>query len=214
MHDLVPYYYKQIKLHLSLHILLIYLFPRCDASFGSFGMITEEVIPPLLSVEVANAPDEPDSDCVEKQKEQMGMFQTLERLEKSVNALLITKSSGSSSSLQQHLKAIIVKKLINCSICTKLFSNLWNLKTHMRAHTGEKPFSCLQCTKSFSHSFRLRSHLRVHTGDTTFACSVCTKIFGDSQQLQIHLRVYIDENLTPVPSLQSRFLNNLTCRDI
>ncbi len=31
-----------------------------------------------LSVEKANAPDEPDSGCVEKQEEQMGIFQTLE----------------------------------------------------------------------------------------------------------------------------------------
>ncbi len=28
-------------------------------------MMAEEVIPPLLSVEEANAPDEPDSGCVE-----------------------------------------------------------------------------------------------------------------------------------------------------
>ncbi len=34
-------------------------------------MMAEEVIPPLLSVEEANAPDEPDSDCVEKQEKQM-----------------------------------------------------------------------------------------------------------------------------------------------
>jgi hypothetical protein len=38
-------------------------------------MVAEEVIPPLLSVEEANAPDEPDSGCVEKQEEQMGIFQ-------------------------------------------------------------------------------------------------------------------------------------------
>ncbi len=71
MYELAPYYYKQIKLYLSLHILSIYLSPRCDANFGSIGMVTAEVIPPLLFVEEANAPDEPDSDCVEKQDEQM-----------------------------------------------------------------------------------------------------------------------------------------------
>ncbi len=49
-----------------------YLSSRCDASFG---MVAEEVIPPLLSVEEANAPDEPDSGCVIKQEEQMGIFQ-------------------------------------------------------------------------------------------------------------------------------------------
>jgi hypothetical protein len=43
-------------------------------------MMAEEVITPLLSVQEANAPDEPDSDCVENQKEQMGIFQTLDRL--------------------------------------------------------------------------------------------------------------------------------------
>ncbi len=37
-----------------------------------------EVIPPLFSVEEANGLDEPDSDCVEKQEEQMGIFQTLD----------------------------------------------------------------------------------------------------------------------------------------
>ncbi len=60
-----------------------------------------EVILPLLSVEEANAQNEPDSDCVEKQKEQMGIFQTLDRLEEAVYALLKTKSAASSSTLQQ-----------------------------------------------------------------------------------------------------------------
>jgi hypothetical protein len=59
----------------------------------------EEVIPPLLSVEEAISPDEPDSGCVEKQEEQMGIFQTLDRLEEAVDALLNTKSSASSSTL-------------------------------------------------------------------------------------------------------------------
>jgi hypothetical protein len=67
-------------------------------------MMAVEVIPPLLSVEEANAPDEPDSGCVEKQEEQMGIFQTLDRLEEAVDALLNTKSSASSSTLQHHLK--------------------------------------------------------------------------------------------------------------
>ena len=44
-------------------------------------MMAEEVITPLLSVQEANAPDEPDSDSVEKQEEPMGILQTLERLE-------------------------------------------------------------------------------------------------------------------------------------
>ncbi len=77
MNELAPYYYKQIKFYLSLHILSIYLFPRCDASFGSVGMVTAEVIPSLLSVEEANAPD---SDSVEKHDEQMGIFKILDRL--------------------------------------------------------------------------------------------------------------------------------------
>jgi hypothetical protein len=42
--------------------------------------VAAEVIPHLLSVEEANARNEPDSDCVEKQEEQMGIFQTLDRL--------------------------------------------------------------------------------------------------------------------------------------
>ncbi len=67
---------------------------RCDASVGS---VAAEVIPPLLSVEEANALDEPDSDCVEEQEEQMGIFQTLDRLEEAVDALLKTKSAASSS---------------------------------------------------------------------------------------------------------------------
>ena len=106
-------------------------------------MMAEEVIPPLLSVEEANAPDEPDSDCVEKQEEQMGIFQTLDRLEEAVDALLKTKSSASSSTLQHHLKVGNSKKMINCTKCTKSFANL---KIHMRVHTGEKPYSCPRCT--------------------------------------------------------------------
>ena len=72
----------------------IYLSSRCDASFG---MVAKEVIPPLLSVEEANSPDEPDSGCVEKQEEQMGIFQTLDRLEEAVDALLNIRSAASSS---------------------------------------------------------------------------------------------------------------------
>ena len=116
------------------------------------------MIPPLLSVEEANAPDEPDSGCVEKQEEQMGIFQTVDRLEEAVDALLNTKSSASSSTLQHHLKVQNTKKLINCTICKKSFAKLGNLKTHMRVHTGEKPYSCHQCKKSFSQSSHLRSH--------------------------------------------------------
>ncbi len=37
-------------------------------------MMAEEAIPPLLSVEEENASDGPDSDCIEKQEEQMGIF--------------------------------------------------------------------------------------------------------------------------------------------
>jgi hypothetical protein len=104
MYELAPYYYKQIKFYLSLHILSIYLFPRCDASFGSVGMVTAgEVIPPLLFVEEANAPDEPDSDSVEKHDEQMGIFQTLDKLEEAVDALLNAKPAESSSTFQQNM---------------------------------------------------------------------------------------------------------------
>jgi hypothetical protein len=94
---------------------------RCDTSFG---MMAEEVIPPLLSVEAANAPDEPDTGCVENQEEQMGIFQTLDRLEEAVDALLNAKSSVSSSTLQHHLKVQNTKKLINCTLCTKSFAKL------------------------------------------------------------------------------------------
>jgi hypothetical protein len=71
------------------------------------------VIPPLLSVEGENIPNEPDSDCLEKQEKQMGILQTLERLEDAVDALLNTKFAASSSNLKQSLKAKNTKKFIN-----------------------------------------------------------------------------------------------------
>jgi hypothetical protein len=71
-------------------------------------MVAEEVISPQFSVEEANAPDVPDSNCVEKQEEQMGILQTLDRLEV-VDAILKTKSAASSSTLQQNLKAMNTK---------------------------------------------------------------------------------------------------------
>jgi hypothetical protein len=86
--------------------------------------MAEELKPHLLSVKEANAPDEPDSGCVETQEGQMGIFQTLDRLEKAVDALLNIKSAASSSTLQQNLKAKSSKKFTNCTICTKLFAKL------------------------------------------------------------------------------------------
>ncbi len=90
---------------------------------------------PMLFIEEANAPDEPDSGCVEKQEEQMGIFQTLEKLEEAVDALLNAKPAASSKTFQQNMKAMNTNKLIHCSICTKSFANL---KIHMRVHIGEK----------------------------------------------------------------------------
>ncbi len=88
------------------------------------------MIPPLLSVDEANAPDEPDYDYVDKkQEEQIGIFETLDRLEEAVDALLNTKSASSSSSLHERLKAEGPKKLINCTICRKSFANGGSLKT-------------------------------------------------------------------------------------
>jgi uncharacterized Zn-finger protein len=163
--------------------------------------MAEEVIPPLLSVEEANSPDKPDSDCVEKQEEQMGIFQTLDRLEEAVDAILKTKSAASSSTLQQNLKAMNTKKLNHCTICTKSFAKLETLKIHMRVHTGEKPCFCHQCAKSFSQSSHLRSHLRVHTGEKTHTCPQCTKSFSQLSNLRSHLRVHTGEKTPYLPSV-------------
>jgi hypothetical protein len=103
-------------------------------------MVAEEVISPQFSVEEANAPDVPDSNCVETQEEQMGILQTLDRLGEAVDAILKTKSAASSSTLQQNLKAKNSKKLNHCTICTKSFAKLETLKIHMRVHTGETLF--------------------------------------------------------------------------
>jgi transcription elongation factor Elf1 len=97
-------------------------------------------LPPLFSVEEAKAPDNPNTDCLQKKKEQMGIFQTLDRLEEVVDVLLNTQSSVSSSTLQKLVKAKNTKKSINCSFCSKSF-NLGHLKYHKRVHTSEKtPF--------------------------------------------------------------------------
>ncbi len=71
-------------------------------------MVAEEVIRPMLSIKEAISPDESDSDYVEKQEEPMGIFETLDRLEEAVDALLNTESSASSSSLHERLKAEVV----------------------------------------------------------------------------------------------------------
>ncbi len=162
-----------------------FIFSRCDASSG---MVAAEVILPE-----ENASDGPDSDCIEKQEEQMGIFQILDRLEEAVDALLNTESAASTSTLQQNLKAKNTKKLIICTICTKSFATSGALKTHMRVHTGEKPYACSQCTKSFSTSSLLLSHLRVHTGEKPFTCSHCTKTFAQLANLRSHLLAHSGE---------------------
>ncbi len=168
----------------------------------------EEVIPPLLSVEEAKAPDESDSDYVDKkQEEQMGIFETLDRLEEAVDALLDTKSSASFSSLQEPLKAEVTKKLINCSICPKSFTNVGNLKTHMRFHTSKKPHNCPHCTKSFSQSSDLQSHVRVHSGKKLYTCTQCSKSFAQSSRLQVHLRTHTEKNPIAAPSVLRRLPN-------
>ncbi len=68
-------------------------------------MVAEEVTPFLLSLREENAPDEPDANIEEKQDGQMGIFQTLDRLEEAVDALMNTESAASFSTLQQNLKA-------------------------------------------------------------------------------------------------------------
>ncbi len=65
----------------------------------------------------------------------MGIFQTLDRLEEAVDALLNTESAASSSTLQQIVTAKNTKKSINCSLCSKSFATLGHLKYHMRVHT-------------------------------------------------------------------------------
>ncbi len=100
-------------------------------------MLAEEVIQPLLSVEEPNASQESDTDCVEKQEEQMGIFQTLDRLEEAVDALLNAKSSASSNTLQHHLKAK------NSKAVTSLF--LVDLFTALFCRNSKKNvMDCLQ----------------------------------------------------------------------
>ena len=151
-------------------------------------MVAEEVIP--LSMKEANAPDEPDSDCVEKQEEQMGIFQILDRLEEAVDALPNTVSAASPSTLEQNFKAKNSKTLFICSICKKPFANSVTLKTHMRVHTGEKPHTCPKCAKSFADLSNFRTHLRVHTGEKPHTCPHCTKSFSHSRNLRSHLRIH------------------------
>jgi uncharacterized Zn-finger protein len=147
-------------------------------------MLAAEVIQPLLSVEEPNAPQKSDTDCGEKQEEQMGIFQVIDKLEEVVDALLNTKSST---------RTRTGKKLFSCSQCTKSFAQAGHLRTHQRFHTGEKPFSCSQCTKSFAQVGHLRTHQRVHTGEKPFSCPLCTKSFSQSGDLRTHQRIHTGE---------------------
>ena len=147
-------------------------------------MLAAEVIQPLLSVEEPNAPQESDTDCVEKQEEQMGIFQVIDKLEEVVDALLNTKSPT---------KTRTGEKLLSRSQCTKSFAQAGDLRRHQRVHTGEKRFSCSQCTKSFALSGQLRKHQRIHAGEKPFSCSQCTKSFARSVDLRIHQRIHTGE---------------------
>ena len=91
------------------------MFSRCGNDNKSTVPLEAEVIPVLHSVAEANASDE--SDGVAKQEdEQIGIFQTLDKLEEAVDALLNTSSSLVHPQLEVKTKQT---KRHHCTQCSK-----------------------------------------------------------------------------------------------
>jgi len=111
-------------------------------------------------------------------------FDSLKRINKSVNAYGNSNDSYSESSIPQSMKRV------KCDKCGANIKGKRALKVHQLTHSEERNFSCPYdgCSFMFKTKGSMQRHCRRHTNERPFKCDLCGRTFRESGALTRHLK--------------------------